>query len=279
MYMPEPQSIMIVDDCDSVCRTLKTELEALRIFNRVETESNPLMAINRIMLEQPNVLLLDLIMPSIDGEEILEQLHQKCPFPMGIIVISAFDSPKAVQRCMAHGAHYFMMKPVDPRLLAKKILQVYCDTCSEEDCDLPPPADKLIGSPIAPPEKPNDGISSFITKALLRSGINLKLKGFYYLKDCIHYIYTYYNELSALTKVVYPHIAKLYDTQPEKVERSIRTALERAFSDSENRHFYEMFALPSAKKSSGKHPSNREFIYAIVLYLKDNYTDAPSYVK
>lgn len=113
-------------------------------------------------------------------------------------------------------------------------------------------------------------LNQLICGVLFLSGIKPKFKGYIYLKEAIVIAYTNPESFNMLTKIIYPQIAEKYEVSPNKVERGIRTAIEKAWKQCGGNGFYERMGVSWVKDNW--RPTNSEYIYLVVEYL-NNYGD------
>ena len=203
--------------------------------------------------QQPDVLLLDLVLPGLDGMAVLQQLSERGLRPVTIIV-SAFYNEKMITGCAALGAYYFVPKPCDVDALLSRIrLGV-----SAEGAPLPailPPAEGGADA----------DLESTVTEVIHEIGVPAHIKGYQYLREAIILTIRDMDVINAVTKVLYPAVAKKFGTTPSRVERAIRHAIEVAWDrgDIETLQKYFGYTVSSIK---GK-PTNSECIAMIADHL------------
>lgn len=217
----------------------------------------------------PDVLILDIIMPHLDGLGVLERLRQMdLPVQPKIIMLTAFGQESITQRAVQLGASYYILKPFDMEMLASRVRQ-------------------LVGSPIAAAAASNAS-SSFITNSIHKSnvvplsksknldanittiiheiGVPAHIKGYQYLREAITMVYNNIEILGSITKTLYPAIAEKFKTTPSRVERAIRHAIEVAWTrgniDSISRLFGYTINISKSK------PTNSEFIAMVADKLR-----------
>ena len=210
---------------------------------------------------QPDVLLMDVFITNVDGLEVLEQLRDNPSLvDLKIIFLSTVGSSRIINMAFNLGADYYVMKPCNPKVLAKRIIQIAdlakvgepMEGCTEEDVKLP--ADNVYDYGVHTME--ND-----VTEIIREIGIPAHIKGYQYLRSSILMAVQDMDILDSITKQLYPSIAKTYNTTPSRVERAIRHAIEVAWSRGNSDTMHELFGYTLQQ---GKlKPTNSEFIALI----------------
>ena len=204
-------------------------------------------ALTMIRETRPDVLLLDAIMPRLDGFSVLEELRN-LPDAPHVIMVTALSRDDLVMRAMQLGASYYMVKPIDLNVLHERIKQV----------------NESMHTQIMPADARNTlqySADEQITNLFLSIGIPAHIKGYQYLRQAVHMVMDDHDILSRITKELYPGIAHRFSTTASKVERAMRHAIEVAWNrgrlDSVNRMYgYNVF-------SADDKPTNGEFVAMI----------------
>jgi two-component system response regulator (stage 0 sporulation protein A) len=222
----------------------------------------------------PDVLILDIIMPHLDGLGVLERLKaMNLPSPPKIIMLTAFGQEMITQKAFQLGASYYILKPFDMEVLVNRIRQVV-------PADITAPLAAGVGTSTSAhgslrkrlatgavgkaQVRPN--LDASITNMIHEVGVPAHIKGYQYLRDAIVMVYNNIELLSAVTKSLYPAIADKYRTTPSRVERAIRHAIEVAWTrgniDSISHLFGYTINISKAK------PTNSEFIAMVADKLR-----------
>lgn len=211
---------------------------------------------------KPDVVLLDLIMPKMDGLTVMEKVGQdstvgKRPY---FIVITAVGQEKITEDAFNKGANYYIMKPFNNRMLLERIKSVRnlsrnSDRKSEENT-----TDNM---------QKTENLESRVTNMLHEIGIPAHIKGYHYLRDAIIMAVNDMDVLNAITKILYPTVAKKYQTTSSRVERAIRHAIEVAWSRGKLDTLDELFGY-TVSTGKGK-PTNSEFIALIADTIQLEY--------
>ena len=229
------------------CLTQQSDLDIVGVAYNGEQ------ILNIIAEKKPDVVVLDIIMPHLDGIGVLEKLNELgAPRPK-IIMLTAFGQEAITQRVMALGADYYVLKPFNMDVLINRIRQLAVAPAAP--CPAP---SSTIGRP-----RPLD---VEVTNIIREIGIPAHIKGYQYLRDAIVMIINEVELLGAVTKVLYPAIAEKYNTTPSRVERAIRHAIEVAWNRGNVEMINRLFGY-TVKVDKGK-PTNSEFMAMIADKLR-----------
>jgi two-component system response regulator (stage 0 sporulation protein A) len=206
----------------------------------------------------PDVLVLDIIMPHLDGLGVLEQLQVMNIHPLPkIVMLTAFGQEDVTQRAVELGASYYILKPFDMDVLAQRIRQMKIPTTT---------APRLPKATVTASAHRANNLDASITNVIHEIGVPAHIKGYLYLREAITMVYNEVDLLGAITKTLYPRIAERYNTTPSRVERAIRHAIEVAWSrgnmDSIRNLFGYTINVTKAK------PTNSEFIAMVADKLR-----------
>lgn len=205
--------------------------------------------------KSPDVIVLDIIMPHLDGIGVLERINVSSHKRPKIIMLTAFGQENITQRVVELGADYYVLKPFNMDVLINRVRQL---------------AGTLITTrPVAAATaqvvktRPMD---VEVTNIIREIGIPAHIKGYQYLRDAIMMIISEVELLGAVTKVLYPMIAEKYSTTPSRVERAIRHAIEVAWNRGNIEMINKLFGY-TIKLDKGK-PTNSEFMAMIADKLR-----------
>ncbi|TWH48953.1 sporulation transcription factor Spo0A [Sporomusa sp. KB1] len=205
----------------------------------------------------PDVIILDIIMPHLDGLGVLERLNlsnnTKRP---KIIMLTAFGQETITQRVVELGADYYVLKPFNMDVLISRIRQL------AGTVNVAHPVTAAATMPVVK-SRP---IDVEVTNIIREIGIPAHIKGYQYLRDAIMMIVAEVELLGAVTKVLYPMIAEKYSTTPSRVERAIRHAIEVAWNRGNIEMINKIFGY-TIKLDKGK-PTNSEFMAMIADKLR-----------
>jgi len=240
-------------------------------------------ALKLVEEKKPDLIILDIIMPHLDGLGVLEKLNSIDITPMPrVIVLSAVGQDKITQRAINLGADYYVVKPFDMDVFTKRIRQMFNNTISAEGVKKSIP---LIETPEIKVENKREPIDleTEITNIIHEIGVPAHIKGYMYLREAITMVVNDMELLSAVTKELYPSIAKKfnttavtkelypsiakkYNTTASRVERAIRHAIEVAWSRGQVETINNIFGY-TINNGKGK-PTNSEFIAMVADKLR-----------
>lgn len=208
--------------------------------------------LRRILSERPNIVLMDLFMAKLDSIGIMKALRKTPDLKMPLIVVlSSFDSPALEREVMNQGASYFVIKPYDLNNLLDNLLSIL-------KSDTPDGKVHRLGTGV--------GIEMKVTEILHQIGVPAHIKGYHYLRDSIIMSIERPEVINAVTKQLYPSVAKKYETTSSRVERAIRHAIEVAWDRGDVDVLNSYFGY-TIHISRGK-PTNSEFIAMIADKLR-----------
>lgn len=251
----------IADDNKDFCEILTDFFETQANIEIVFTVHDGMQTVEAVFKERPDVLILDMIMPYLDGLGVLEKINsmevEKAP---KIIMLSAVGQESITQKAINLGAEYYVVKPFDLSILAKRINQLSGhDTGSGQ-------TNKNTKSVIHTEEVKRNDLEVDITNIIHEVGVPAHIKGYQYLRHAITMVVEDMDLLSAVTKELYPAIAKKNNTTPSRVERAIRHAIEVAWNRGKIETLNSLFGY-TVHNDKGK-PTNSEFIAIIADKLR-----------
>ncbi|NOU97659.1 sporulation transcription factor Spo0A [Paenibacillus sp. LMG 31456] len=211
----------------------------------------------------PDVLILDIIMPHLDGLGVLERLREMDLNPQPkIIMLTAFGQENITQKAVQLGASYYILKPFDMEILTNRIRQLV--TSNQSNSIMSTSSSSMRANIVQMPKGKN--LDANITTIIHEIGVPAHIKGYQYLREAITMVYNNIEILGAITKTLYPAIAEKYKTTPSRVERAIRHAIEVAWTrgniDSISHLFGYTINISKAK------PTNSEFIAMVADKLR-----------
>ena len=248
--MTEKIKIIIADDNKSFSESMKTFLESSEDMTVVGTTDNGVDVLKMVEEKEPDILILDLILPRLDGLGVLARL-KGAEYRPKVIISTAMGQDNMTQEAVRQGIDYFMLKPYDFQTLSMRIHQLSGDGVAAV---IPSVAPMLCGYDVE------------VTNILHQMGVPAHIKGYQYLRDAIVFVIDDTNLLGAVTKELYPMIAEKYNTTASRVERAIRHGIELAWDrgniDLMNKYFGYTIDVERGK------PTNSEFIAMIADKLK-----------
>lgn len=218
--------------------------------------------------EQPDIIILDIIMPRLDGLAVLEKIRMdQVQTQAKIIMLTAFGQEEITKRAVELGASYYILKPFEMDILANRIRQL---AASSDTPSVSPMALGITTRSYAPIVKNSaKNIDARITGIIHEIGVPAHIKGYLYLREAITMVYNNLELLGSITKILYPDIAKKYNTTASRVERAIRHAIEVAWSRGNVESLNKMFGY--TVNSHKAKPTNSEFIAMVADKLRLEY--------
>lgn len=207
----------------------------------------------------PDVLILDIIMPHLDGLGVLERLREmNLSTQPKIIMLTAFGQENITQKAVQLGASYYILKPFDMEVLANRIRQLASNAPVSS-------GGSILRSNVLPMAK-GKSLDANITSIIHEIGVPAHIKGYQYLREAITMVYNNIEILGAITKTLYPAIAEKFKTTPSRVERAIRHAIEVAWTRGNIDSISHLFGY-TVNISKSK-PTNSEFIAMVADKLR-----------
>ena len=263
--MKEAINVLLADDSQKLCALVSDYFETQEDINIVDVVHNGEDAIEKIKEIQPDLVLLDVVMPLMDGLGVLEKINEENleKTPM-FIMLSAVGQEKVTKSALSLGAEYYMMKPFSYETLAKRIRQLKgrIELIKRENNS---------NTFIREKNSNNYGyqsrvLESEVTNIIHEIGVPAHIKGYQYLRDAIIMVINDIEILNSITKALYPAIAEKYETTSSRVERAIRHAIEVAWSRGKMETLDNLFGY-TISHGKGK-PTNSEFIALIADKLR-----------
>ena len=262
----EKLNVAIADDNEKMVEILGRMIEEDKDLTLVGKAHNGEEICNIIKEREPDVVVLDIIMPKMDGLTVMENCQhdhmlKKTP---AFIVVSAVGQERITEDAFSLGAEYYMLKPFDNQVLLNRIK------------NLRRRRDRRIRENIRPSVVREESgtygtrnLETDVTNIIHEIGVPAHIKGYQYLRDAIILAVNDIEMLNSITKVLYPTIAKKHQTTPSRVERAIRHAIEVAWSRGKMDTIDALFGY-TVSTGKGK-PTNSEFIALIADKIRLEY--------
>ncbi|MEL7564200.1 MAG: sporulation transcription factor Spo0A [Dehalobacterium sp.] len=243
---------LIADDNRDFCEILKDYFMEQEDFQLCGIAYNGVEALEMVEQLEPDILVLDIIMPHLDGIGVLEKLgSMSVSHKPKVIILTALGQESMTQRAVELGADYYVLKPFDLEVLGNRIRQLA--------------KGGQVAAPAHVPAKVKN-LDVEVTNIIHQMGVPAHIKGYQYLRDAILFVIDEVNLLGAITKELYPMIAQKYNTTASRVERAIRHAIELAW-DRGNVEMMNKFFGYTINVERGK-PTNSEFIAMVADKLR-----------
>jgi len=240
--------VLIAEDNKDYALTLKADFDKCEEIKVVGVAADGLEAVEYIKNTSPDIVVLDLVMPKLDGIGVMEKQYSKNP---EYIVISAAAQDKVIAKAIDAGASYYMLKPVEHDVIIDRIKSIFKKSKNNEG--------------FAPKLGVAD-IETKVTAVIHEVGVPAHIKGYQYLREAIMMTIDNMDVINSITKLLYPTVAKKYATTASRVERAIRHAIEVAWDRGDTDVLNGIFGYTIAS-GKGK-PTNSEFIAMIADRLR-----------
>jgi len=260
-------SVLIADDNKEFCSILNDYLLNQKDIVVTGIAKDGREALELIEEKQPDLVVLDIIMPHLDGLGVLERLNsmnlEKMP---RVIVLSAVGQDKITQQAITLGADYYVVKPFDMDIFTKRIREMFSTVEASEVVAQKAPQMPIIQREAAATSRGPIDLETEITSIIHEVGVPAHIKGYQYLREAIMMVVNNIDVINQITKQLYPEIANKYRTTPSRVERAIRHAIEVAWGRGQVDTVESIFGY-TVSNSKGK-PTNSEFIAMIADKLR-----------
>ncbi len=243
--MENVKTVIIADNSEDFCAAISAALQRSEGFQVVGTANDGETAIRLVNERRPDALVLDLMLPKQDGLSVLKAIHtmEKCP---AVFATSGFITDYVASAAASLGVRYLMLKPCDPTTVVERMGEL---------------------RQVKPaPRSSNTSIEAMVTGIIHEIGVPAHIKGYQYLREAIIIAVGDMDVINAITKVLYPQVAKTFQTTPSRVERAIRHAIEVAWDRGDLDTLQRFFGY-TVSNTKGK-PTNSEFIALIADKLQ-----------
>ena len=248
--MDKRTTVFIADSTEEFCTTLSSALGHTDAFWVVGTANDGEQAIRQITQLKPDILVLDLMLSKQDGISVLKAISTMDKRPV-TLATSGFITEYVATTAASLGARYLMLKPCDIRSLIDRLEEIHG-------------GENLRQFPARRMDKTS--IEAMVTNIIHEIGVPAHIKGYQYLREAIIIAVGDMDVINAITKVLYPQVAKAFQTTPSRVERAIRHAIEVAWDRGDLDTLQRFFGY-TVSNTKGK-PTNSEFIALIADKLQ-----------
>ena len=248
--------VLIGDDSAEYGISCANSLRTMGFFV-VARPKDGLALFDAIKNEMPDVVVVDAIMPHLDSIELMKKINVSVYKKPIFIVVSTYDNPFIEKQVMENGASYFMLRPFEPKALCDRIISLIGkDTHDEQGINFQKNTQAT-------------NLEVIVTDIIHQIGVPAHIKGYHYLREAIMQSVLDSSKLESVTKVLYPSVAKKFQTTSSRVERAIRHAIEIAW-DRGNLETLNSFFGYTISTGKGK-PTNSEFVALITDKIKLKY--------
>ena len=261
----EKLNIAIADDNERMVRLLGDIVRSDEELQVIGTAKDGVEAYELIKTAEPDVVLLDIVMPKMDGLGVMEKVNKDSTIKKhpAFIMISAIGQEKITEDAFRLGADYYIMKPFDNDMVISRIKDVKNrNVARQSEVRKVQPYEKRE-------ELKERNLEADVTAIIHEIGVPAHIKGYQYLREAIIMSVNDIDMLNSITKILYPTIAKKFQTTPSRVERAIRHAIEVAWSRGKMDTIDALFGY-TINNGKGK-PTNSEFIALIADKIRLEY--------
>ena len=243
----EARKVVVADAGEEFRRVLVDAIRAEEDLSVVGDTADGAELIEICRQQQVDVVVMDMVLTTMDGVEVLGRMAEVTPRPK-VLVLSSFAAGSLAELAAAGGADYFLLKPCKTASVVERLRQIATFSRGEEV------------------ENRGRSLEGTVTAIIHEIGVPAHIKGYQYLREAILIAVDDMDVINAVTKVLYPEVGKRYGTTASRVERAIRHAIEVAWDrgDLETLQKYFGYTVSNAK---GK-PTNSEFIAMIADRLQ-----------
>ena len=248
--MEHTSTVLIADSSEEFCAGLTAALRSADGFQVIGTAGDGEQAIRMISQLKPEIVVLDMMLSKQDGIAVLKSMNAMDRRPI-TLATTAFMSGYLSAAISNLGIQHMMMKPCDMGALVEHLEEIRGGESLRSSA--PKPMDKA-------------SIESLVTSIIHEIGVPAHIKGYQYLREAIIIAVNDMDVINAITKVLYPQVAKTFGTTPSRVERAIRHAIEVAWDRGDLDTLQRFFGY-TVSNTKGK-PTNSEFIALIADKLQ-----------
>lgn len=246
--------LMVIDDNREFCRLVKDYAEMVDEVEFCGAAFDGISALELIRERKPDVILLDNVMPQLDGIGVMKHLQNfETNIKPKVVAITASPTNTYVTEMGRLGADYIVSRNMDIDEMINRCILV-------------------IQSLDKPEDKQCEDLESMVTSAICILGVPAHVSGYGYMRTSIGKVVVKPDLIHSVTKTLYPEVAKIHKTTPSKVERNIRNAIEIAWNRGDKQAFERMFG--TTLDFSKPKPTNSEFIAMVAdklrLAMKNN---------
>ena len=239
--MVNRRTVLLADASEEFRTMMRESIEKTEEFAVVGSTGDGTEALELLERQKPDLAIINMVLPGADGFEILQRCRER-GIKTRIIATSVFCSEQMIAEAIAKGAAYFVLKPFRIETLLERM-------------------EVLPNEARAPEEEQAVMLKNRVTEIIHEIGVPAHIKGYQYLREAIIIAVGDMEVINAITKVLYPAVAKRFATTPSRVERAIRHAIEVAWDRGDLETLQKYFGY-TVSNSKGK-PTNSEFIAMI----------------
>lgn len=244
--METKKTILIADTSEEFRAILTDAFQSEDCLEVIGQTSDGQDAIQMVQERAPDILVMDLVLGRMDGFDVLDAVKAK---PVSTLILSSFARGCMAEQVAARGGDYYMMKPCRIASVVERVRLLASDRWSEDN-------ERPAG-----PGTARQNLEANVTAIIHEIGVPAHIKGYQYLREAIIMTVEDMDVINAVTKILYPEVARKFGTTASRVERAIRHAIEVAWDRGDLDTLQKYFGF-TVSNSKGK-PTNSEFIAMI----------------
>lgn len=234
-------TVVLADANDEFRAMLRDTVEKTGEFTVVGTAGDGLSALRLVEEKKPQLLLTEVLLPELDGFGLLDRIAALPQKPKAILISAVYRS-EIVAQAMEKDVSFFMPKPFEAESLLERMRAAAGAESVEEENEV-------------------HALERQVTAVIHEVGVPAHIKGYQYVREAIVIAVQDMDVINAVTKVLYPEVARRYNTTPSRVERAVRHAIEVAWDRGDLETLQRYFGY-TVSNTKGK-PTNSEFIAMI----------------
>jgi len=247
----DKHSLLIIKENREYCKELGGYLEATGLFEVLPPVYDGACAMERVAELKPDILLIDVILPNIDGIDVLRRMRMAgCAANTRVLALTAFLDEQIAARLQSLGVVYIIHTPATHSTILARLLDFAVQNQQVRDLA----ASLRVQGDVARRDE-------LITNYLRAIGVPVNLSGYQQLKTAIAFVVASGRRQIRVTNEVYVYVAEVHGTTPKRVERNIRTAIETAWQRGDIKSQHKLFGY-TVHQMKGR-PTNKEFIAMI----------------
>jgi two-component system response regulator (stage 0 sporulation protein A) len=229
--MPDMISVLIVDDNTEFCSMLREYIGSTGDMNVAGIAGSGSKAIEMIKELKPDVVILDIIMPELDGIGVLERMQDPGPDKRPVfIVLSAMGKELIVKKAIELGADYYIVKPFDMEMLIRHIKLLHAEKKAMRKAIRRNPGK---GAALTR-EMEDNRMEKIIAGMIKKTGITPNVAGYRYLREAVALAVKQPAMLNSVVKLIYPLLAEKHNTTVKCIDKAIRCAIDSAYKKMKN---------------------------------------------
>ncbi len=256
--MEKMHRVLLANSSEDFNHKLQATLHHTDKYTVVGVATDGLRGMELLKTTQPDILITDAMLPQADGISVIKAAKDMEKTPL-ILVTADFMSEFLSNLLLSLGVQYILLKPCSTNAVVERLEEMQAALCIRK-----------------PGSRTETNMESMVTSMIHEIGVPAHIKGYQYLREAIMIAVKDMDVINAITKVLYPQVAKTFSTTPSRVERAIRHAIEVAWDRGDLDTLQRFFGY-TVSNTKGK-PTNSEFIALIAdklqLQLKSGQTIA-----